>query len=171
MNNTSESRACHCVGMGLIVYLGLAATIIACVHLNFLPILAKMQLFRSHVMCGGFGMLGAAIAAIRKYYRTLITESTAKSVNQPLPPSVWDFGWNFYYLTRPLLGSILGSLTYTLSFVGFQVLATSPDVQISSKGKYLIYALSLVAGYSVSQALDRLSAVAKRVFQSELKNP
>jgi hypothetical protein len=121
-------------------------------------------------MCGAFGMLGAAVAAIRKYYRTLITESTARAANRPVTPSVWDFGWMFYYLTRPLLGSILGSLTYTLSFVGFQVLATSTDIQISSNGKYLLYALSFMAGFSVSQALDRLNALAKQVFHSERKN-
>lgn len=145
----------------------ISVAMIVCVHLDIWPAFSKTHMLRSHVMCGSFGMLGATLAAMRKFYRTLITESTAKAASKPVIPAIWDFGWVYYYLTRPVLGGILGALTYTLSFVGFHVLAAQPDVKMSAEGRYLLCALSFVSGFSVSHALDRLNVLAKQFFQAE----
>jgi len=158
--------ACYVVGILLIVYLFISVSVILAVYLNYCDILAHSDLLRSHVICGAFGMLGAAIASIRKYYKYLITYSTAKASGRSVQPMDWSFGWVYYYLTRPILGSALGALAYLLSFIGFHILADSPSLDISNKGEYILFAVSFVSGFSVSHVLDRVEAVAKQIFQT-----
>ena len=161
-------RACFWVGGMLIVYvfLGVALTII--IHLNVVGWITASLMLRTHLMCGAFGMLGSSVAAVRKYYQALITESTARAEGQRSPPVLWDLGWVVYYLTRPILGAILGALSYTMSFVGLSVLATPSKIAISDDGRYLLYALAFLSGFAVSEVLDRLNSVAKEVFKSNI---
>lgn len=156
--------SCYVVGITLLGFLGLSLLSVVVVHLHELPILERSQLLRTSAMCGAFGMLGASMAAIRKYYQLLITENTAKGAGRPVSESAWDFGWTFYYLTRPILGAVLGALTFVFVFVGFEILSTTQTSSISKHGHMMLYAISLLAGYAVSQVLDRLSMVAKQVF-------
>lgn len=162
--------ACYVVGTLLVVYLFIGVSVILAVHLNYSTVLAHSDLLRSHVICGAFGMLGAAIASIRKYYQYLITYSAAKASGQSVQPMDWSLGWVYYYLTRPILGSALGALAYLLSFIGFHVLADSPSLDISNKGKYVLFAVAFISGFSVSHVLDRVEAVAKQIFQSDQKS-
>jgi len=162
---THRPAICYCVGIVLIVYLLASVFLVVAVHVNLFGDFGRFQLLRAHVMCGGFGMLGAAMATARKYYQILITESTNRANKKPTPVVIWDLGWSFYYLTRPILGGILGALSYTLSFVGFNALSTMPDVGISKEGHLLLYGLAFVSGYAVSQVLDRLNTIAKQLFQ------
>lgn len=162
--------ACRVVGVLLIVFLFIAVAIIFVAHLNCIEVLAQSDLLRSHVICGAFGMLGASIASVRKYYQYLITYSTAKATGRSNQSMDWSLGWVYYYLTRPILGSVLGALAYLLSFIGFQVLAGSNSLEISNKGKYLLFAVSFVSGFSVSHVLDRVDAVSKQIFQTTQKS-
>ena len=155
---------CYVVGILLIVFLLLSASIIIIVHLDVFAFLKSAGLLRAHVMCGGFGMMGAALAAIRKYYKALITERTALATCQVLPPTDWTLGWVYYYLARPLMGGILGALSFTLSYVGVQVLVKPAASSISVEGQFVLYAIAFVAGFSVTHVLDRLEAVAKQTF-------
>jgi hypothetical protein len=66
---------CIWLGIILVLYLFISIAAIICVHLDILKVLGGAKLLKAHVMCGGFGMLGAGVASIRKYYRTLITET------------------------------------------------------------------------------------------------
>jgi hypothetical protein len=157
---------CYWIGISLVVYLIASLFLIVSIHINLLVQLTNFQLLRAHLMCGSFGMLGAAMAATRKFYHFLITESVNKTNETYVPKIIWDFGWTFYYVTRPILGGILGSLSYTLSFVGVNILTSSGDGLISKQGHYLLYGLAFISGFSVSQVLDRLNAVAKQVFKS-----
>jgi hypothetical protein len=157
-------RACYCVGAMLLLYLCIGSGILIAVHLNRSSFLPSDGLFRAHVMCGGFGMVGASMAALRKFYRALITETTNHHAGGKYLPTVWDFGWVVYYITRPLLGGVLGGLMFTLTFVGFQILATPQTVQISPQGRYALYAVAFFAGYSVSHVLDRLNTFSKHAF-------
>lgn len=160
---------CYCIAICLIGYLGIAVAIIIIIHINFFSFLPNLKLLRAHIMCGGFGMLGALMAAIRKFYRILITDSTRQANGKRVQKLTWDFGWTFYYLTRPILGSVLGALSYTLSFIGFNALASSTEITISREGHFLLYALALVSGFSVSQVLDKLNTTAKNIFQNKGK--
>ena len=162
--------ACYVVGILLIVYLFIGVSVILTVHLNYSNVLAHSDLLRSHIICGAFGMVGAAIASIRKYYQYLITYSSTKATGRSNKPMDWSFGWVYYYLTRPILGAVLGALAYLLSFIGFQVLSDSNSLEISSKGKYLLFAVSFVSGFSVSHVLDRVDAVSKQIFQTNQKS-
>jgi hypothetical protein len=162
--------ACYVVGIFLIVYLIISVCVILIVYLKYRNILVDSYLLRSHVICGAFGMLGAAIASIRKYYQYLITYSTARAIGRSVQPMDWSLGWIYYYLTRPILGAALGALTYLLSFIGFHVLIDSPSLDISYKGKYFLYAVAFVSGFSVSHVLDRVDAVAKQIFQAGQKS-
>jgi hypothetical protein len=117
-------------------------------------------------MCGAFGMLGATIAAMRRYYRTLITERAALAEGKSFTPADWTLGWIYYYLTRPLLGGLLGAFTYMFSYAGLLVLATPRDTQVSSEGRFALYALALIAGFAVSHVLDRIEAVARQTFKT-----
>jgi hypothetical protein len=145
----------------------LAVVIVFLVHLNILGWITRSPLLRAHVLCGAFGMLGSSMAAIRKYYRALITESTSAASGLAAPRLAWDFGWVFYYLTRPILGAILGALSFTLSFVGFHVFAKPTQIEISNEGRYLLFALAFISGFAVSHALDRLNSVARELLQTE----
>jgi hypothetical protein len=159
-------RACYAVGIALLVYLLLAVSAILLIHLDTLSVLASSRLLRAHSMCAAFGMLGATVAAIRKYYRTLITQSTAWGACQPVSPNNWTLGWLYYYLTRPLLGGVLGALVYTLSFVGIQILVRPKQIEISSEGRYLLFGLAFLSGFAVSHVLDALEAIARKVFRA-----
>ena len=161
--------SCYVVGILLIFFLLMSASIIVIVHLNVFTILESAKILRAHVMCGGFGMMGAALAAIRKYYRVLITERTALETHQVATPTDWTLGWVYYYLTRPLLGAILGALTFTLSYIGVQVLTKPGSPSISDEGQFVLYALAFIAGFSVTHVLDRLEAVAKQTFGPRLQ--
>ena len=132
--------------------------------------LSKTDVLRSHFMCGAFGALGASVAATRKFYRVLITETTKHNAGDISYKIAWDFGWCYYYLSRPFLGAILGSLTFTLSFVGFQILARTGDLGISQNGRHLLYGLAFLSGFSVSQVLDRLKNIADQALKQENQN-
>jgi hypothetical protein len=158
-------KRCIVLGLLLIAYAVTAVGVIVIVHLKFVDFGRSGELLRTHVMCGGFGMLGASLATIRKYYKALITDVTLMLQGATSGFSVWTLGWIYYYITRPILGGLLGALTYTLSYVGFRILATSTNIEISAEGKYALYGVSLLAGYSVSHVLDVMSAVSKQVFR------
>jgi hypothetical protein len=159
-------KPCYVVGIALLLYLVIAMAAILVIHLDTLSVLVNSRLLRAHSMCAAFGMLGATVAAIRKYYRTLITETTARAAGQPTPPNDWTFGWLYYYVTRPLLGGVLGALVYTLSFVGIQILVNPKQIEISSEGRYLLFALSFLSGFAVSHVLDALEAIARKLFRA-----
>lgn len=168
-NNAEDIKIpgiCYVVGAFLIAYLLVAACIIIFVHLNFFETLGITSFLRAHILCGAFGMLGATLSSIRKYYKYLITHSTSIMTGAFVPPMDWSLGWVYYYISRPLLGSILGALTFLLSFIGFQVLAEPTLLDISSKGKYLLFTLAFLTGFSVSHVLDRLEAISKQIFQA-----
>ena len=131
-------KSCYVVGIAILLYLVTAVSAILIIHLDILSVLASSRLLRAHSMCAAFGMLGATVATIRKYYRTLITQTTTRAAGQPAPPNDWTLGWLYYYLTRPLLGGVLGALVYTLSFVGIQILVSPKQIEISSEGRYLL---------------------------------
>lgn len=158
---------CYFIGLYLIISIIIAASIIVIIHLNFMSVYLNASVMRIYALCGAFGMLGAAVASIRKYYRYLITYSTSKYTGHAVLPMDWSLGWVYYYLTRPILGAILGALTYLLSFIGFQILSESPISQISTKGRYFLFALAFMSGFSVSDVLDRLSAVSKQLFDAK----
>lgn len=165
-SNVKTRTALHCcVGIMLMVYLAAAISLIIVVHINLFGQLVNFQLLRAHLMCGGFGVLGAAMAAMRKFYRILISEGASQLSGQSFLKINWNLGWMFYFITRPILGGILGALSYTLSFVGFNTLASSPDMEISTHGRFLLYGFAFVSGFGVSQVLDRLNAIAKQLFQ------
>ena len=160
--------ACYVVGIVLLGYVLIAVAILIAVHLGIILNLQEGSLLRAHVMCGAFGMLGATVAAIRKYYRVLITESV--SLDNTVPTNInWELGWVYYYLSRPLLGSLLGALTYMLSYIGVQVLASPSKIQITIEGSLLLYAIAVMSGYAVSHVLDRLEELSKQLFQSKQK--
>ena len=163
-NNPTTPRLCYLVGILLIIYLLIAAFAIVIVHLDWIGTFAGDKLLRAHVMCGAFGMLGASTAAIRKYYNALITESTAKITGQKIIPLDWSIGWVYYYLIRPILGSVLGTLVFMLSFIGVLVLSKPVQIQISSEGTFMLYALAFISGFSVSHVLDRVEGLAKQIF-------
>lgn len=159
-----HSTSCYLIGVLLLGYLAFSIISIIAIHLNEIPFLHRSHLLRTSALCSAFGMLGSSMASIRKYYRVLITESNSNSTSQLGEDNRWGFGWTFYYLTRPILGATLGGLAFILVFVGFRVLSTSPVNMISSQGNMMLYVVSLLAGYAVSQVLDRLSDVATQVF-------
>lgn len=156
---------CYVVGGVLPLCLLAAAFSIVAVHLRWPTIVQASLMLRAHTMCALFGMLGATLAAIRKYYRALISEATAFAKGEQSPLTNWGWGWLYYYMTRPLLGAVLGALSFTLSYIGLQLLAKPSDIQISTQGRYLLVALSFVSGFSVSHVLDRLDAVSRQVFK------
>ncbi len=164
-NNCYYPTACYVVGILLLICLIVAAFAITIFHLDIVTFLKDDKLMRAHFICGTFGMLGASMAAIRKYYKTLITYSTNIANNNNVSLD-WSWGWVYYYLTRPLLGAILGALTYTLSFIGFQIISSGNQIDFSPQGQYLLYSIALISGFSVSHVLDRLENVSKQMFQA-----
>jgi glycerol uptake facilitator-like aquaporin len=117
-------RCCYFLGAYILLALITSSLGIGMVHTGVTPI--HSPLMRAHVMCGLFGAVGASIAAIRKYYRALITEATAYSSCQAITNRTdWNWGWVFYYLSRPIVGAVLGALAYTLTFVGVSILLLS----------------------------------------------
>lgn len=151
----------------LIVSMLTAVVLIASIHLWWGSININSQILRAHIMCSAFGMLGASMASLRKLYKSLITESTAKSRSTSFAPLTWDFGWILYYITRPMLGAILGATSYLLGYVGFQILTGPIDVKVSNQGTYLFYTIALLCGFSSSQALDRMHTAAKDILTGQ----
>jgi len=167
MSANKPPFSCYVVGILLVLYLLAGVLLILAVHLNLTLLLARTPLLRANMIATGFGIVGAAMAAMRKYYQALITDSTARAKGKTSASPAWDLGWVYYYLTRPLLGGVLGALSFTLSFIGFEVMAKTPDAELSDQGRYLLFALAFVAGFAVSHVLDRLNSIAKRTFVRE----
>ena len=157
---------CYFIGLSLILYLLAILLLMISVHVGALPFLEGHALLRLHLMAGLFGALGAAISAMRKYYHALITANTDRATGKQNVLVDWTFGWVYYYLTRPLLGGTLGSLSSTLTDVGFNILTGPIPTPISGGGRQLIYGLALLAGFSVSHTLDRLDALARELFRA-----
>ena len=168
MESSSFKRPmiCYILGVVLIAYLILSGILIVLIHLNVYEQLLQFQLLRVHLLCGSFGMLGASMAAIRKYYRRLITEEEALKSGEEISPFDWRWGRIFYYSSRPLLGAALGAIIYTLTSGGFLVIAESSSIKISSEGRYLLYGISFLCGFSVSQVLDRLGELSDQIFKT-----
>ncbi len=156
--------SCYVVGFGLLVFLLLGSVSVIVVHLGPIEALEKDTLLRAHFMCASFGMIGSSIATIRRYYGRIISERAAQLQGKQIPPTDWSYGITFYYLTRPVLGSVLGALSYTLSFIGFQILSEPKALEISGEGVLLLYAVALLSGFSVTHVLDRLEAISKQIF-------
>jgi hypothetical protein len=153
------------IGITLLAYLAIAIVTLIIVHIDAIAILLKFPLLRAHAMCAAFGMLGATVAAIRKYYQTLITFGVnADHLTTRHPPGS-EYGWSFYYLTRPILGGIMGALVYMLTFISVQILAKPAKLDLASEGRMLLYALAFVSGYAVSNVLNRVEVVSRRVFR------
>jgi len=165
-NKTRRPLACYFVGGLLLCFLVAAIAFGIAMHLGWPEIFCRSGLLKAHGMCAIFGMIGATLAAMRKYYQALITEETDATKGQPSEKINWGWGWQYYYVTRPLLGAILGALSFTLSYVGIQILAKPSDIQLSNHGRYLLFGLALVSGFSVSHVLNRLNSVAKQVFKA-----
>lgn len=166
-SDLARPTACYWVGAGSIAYTLIAAIAIVGLHLNWFGLGEHRALLRLHLYSCAFGTLGAAMAVTRKYYRVLITESTASKSGNPWKPVSWDIGWVYYYLTRPLLGGVIGALTFTLSFVGVHLITSAKAPDITTEGKYLLFGLAFLSGFSVSRVLDRLEALAKQLFKPE----
>ena len=167
MPSNKPPFSCYVVGVLLVLYLFSGLFLVLAVHLNLSALFSTTPLLRAHMIATGFGVVGAAMAAMRKYYQALITNSTARTHGKALSSPAWDLGWIYYYLTRPLLGGVLGALSFTLSFIGFEVMAKAPSAELSDQGRYLLFALAFVAGFAVSHVLDRLNSIAKRTFARE----
>jgi len=164
-------KVCYLIGGYLLLAVLLSAIGAVAIHLIGTSWISESWVLRTHAMCGCFGALGASMAAMRKYYRALITESTDHSSGSRIRSAVWDWGWIYYYLTRPVLGGLLGSVSFTLSFVGFQVLAENKTIQLSNQGRYLLYGVAFLCGFSVSHVLDRLNSIAKQAFRPTNAEP
>ncbi len=160
-----QPTGCYLVGGALLLYLLLSVLILFTAYLTPWALLGSDRLLTAHLLCAGLGMLGATLSATRKYYRALITERTTRHKNPSAPRLDWSLGWVYYYLTRPILGAVLGALAYTLSFVGVQVLTSPSEVGIGQGGKYLLYATAFFFGFATSHVLDLLEAVARRLLQ------
>lgn len=159
---------CVSIGVWLVLCLWLSVAIITLTHLNYFDWVTSSQLMRSHIMSGGFGALGSSVAAIRKYYRALISSTTDQRGSEQIRKVDWNYPWAYYYATRPLLGGVLGALTFTMSNIGFQILSPSEQQSMTNQGTTLLYALSAISGFSVSQVLDRINSVSQQLFKADL---
>ncbi len=161
---------CYIIGAVLgLCLLGVPVVIIV-LHLDLIPGLSKAPLLRAHAFCGAFGLLGASIVTLRRYYQALITEDMGPPADGQHRPIVWGFGWLVYYISRPVLGAILGALVYMLSFIGLQVMVAADRIDISTEGAMLMYGIAFVAGYGVSNVMDRVEAISRNVFKPAPKD-
>lgn len=56
-------------------------------------------------------------------------------------------------------------MSYLLTFIGVQVLASGDTINVSDVGALVLYALAFISGFAVSNVFDRLGAVAKEIFR------
>ena len=155
------------IGILLLAYFAFAIALLVAIHLVNFPLLEKHTLFRSHLVCMAFGMLGAVIASIRRYYHALITEEVSGREHSRALTLTWGYGCLYYYITRPLLGGVLAALVYMLSFVGVQVMVTAKDLQFKTEGLLILYAVAFLAGFSVTDVLNRIETVATSIFRKD----
>jgi len=157
--------SCYIIGAVLGLCLIATPVVIIVLHLDLIPGLSESPVLRAHVLCGAFGLLGASIATIRRYYHALITEERGPHTDGHHRPIVWGYGYLVYYVSRPVLGAILGPLVYMLSFIGLQVMVAADRIDISTEGRMLMYAIAFVAGYAVSDVMDRVEAISRNMFK------
>lgn len=165
--STAERNGRYITGLALIVYIIVSVALlllIACEIIEFKP---EHIFLRTNFICAIMGALGATTAAIRKYYKYLIISSEEEKDNVTSKLSQWSFAWTYYYLTRPILGSLLGALSYLFSYIGVGILSSAEKVDLSAKGIYFLYAFAFLSGFSVSHVLDRLENVSKQIFSKD----
>lgn len=82
------------------------------------------------------GILGSSVYMARKYYQTLAENSEGKTF--------YEFDRKIYwYLFRPILGSISGILAFLIIYVSF-------DLSQSYQNQISIYLLGFLSGYNFS---------------------
>ena len=107
----------------------------------------------------GGGLLGAAVYAFRGFYQSVGPQ------NPQNPRYQYDPNWTWWYIARPVMGAFLGAFSYALLRGG---VATFGGAASSSAGPQAAYfAVAFLAGFSVTDVLDWMSAAAGRIFNAD----
>ena len=159
------TATCYAILAGLVIYFLIAITAIVVVGLDIFEFIAKRQLFKAHIMCGGIGMLASSMFMIRKYYKAM--ESMGESPDSTQPQPATALGSLVLYLSRPAFGTVLGASVYMLGYIGIHKVVRGDSIELSQSGMMVLYALAAVAGFAVTHLLDRMSAIAERIFGSK----
>lgn len=101
------------------------------------------------------GMLGASAYCLRGFYWAV----------GPQQPKVrryqYDPNFTFWYLSRPILGAVLGAALFAVLRAGVGTLGTAST---SSAASATYFAVGFLGGYSVTEVMTWLYKTALRVF-------
>lgn len=167
---TTLPRSASVVGGYLVASLIVGALLVLVIHLNWIPKICTEPMLRAHFICAAFGVMGASMAAMRKLYRAGITHDVllAQKIDCEAtnPIKSWGTWWVYYFVTRPIYGGFLGALVFLLSNVSLQIMSQAGGEVLSPQGRYILFGVACLSGYSVSHVLDHLSNASKKVFKN-----
>lgn len=136
------------------IYVGiylLAALLTLCI----LPVLAfffqiKPDILRILTYVGASGGIGGTLYSIRGFYKNLGTNT-------------FESRWNWWYIFRPVISSVIGVFAYFLIVGGLISISQTAEVTLG-KGVMFYCGVSFLAGYSFTRFAEGLDTISEMLF-------
>lgn len=103
------------------------------------------------------GMLGAAVYAIRGFYWAVGPQ------REEIRRYQYDPNFTFWYFTHPIMGAVLGVISFAMLRAGVGTLGTA-STDGGASAAY--FAVAFLAGFSVTEVMNWLYQTAGRVFST-----
>lgn len=135
----------------LLSLLGIDAAVNLFIFHKIIPI--KSDLLQLVLYSVLFGLLGALIHCLRSIYihRSVLND--------------WDNRWIIWYYLRPIVGGVMGLVSFVFIKAGLIVFTTEANPTTTSRIAYL--AIAFLAGFNVRNFLKKIEDVSRSVLGIE----
>ena len=80
----------------------------------------------------------------------------------------WNIGRIFYYIIRPVIGFVLGGLSYPVAKIGLIALVEGPENKdLSDLGSLIVYVIAFLCGFSATKFLNNLNKISSGLFKGD----
>jgi len=116
----------------------------------------KSEIVRTLIYVGASGGIGGTIYSIRGFYKNL-------------GGSTFDDKWNWWYIFRPIISTVIGVFAYFLIVGGLMSISDNADVNLT-KGIMFYCGVSFLAGYSFTKFAEGLDSISDVLFGKKSRN-
>jgi len=102
------------------------------------------------------GFLGASVFAFRGFYWAVGPQSDTN------PRYRYDPNWTLWYVSRPILGALLGIFVFATLLAGVSTLGKASS---DTSGVAAYFSAAFLAGFAVTDFLNWVGAAARKMFK------
>lgn len=135
----------------LLVLLGLNAAIHLAIHHQIIPISSDLLRLAAYSIL--FGLLGALVHCLRAIY-------IHRSIRND-----WDDRWIIWYYLRPVVGGVMGLVSFVFIKAGLIVFASESSPPGNARIAYM--AVAFLGGFNVRNFLQKIEDVSRSVLGIE----